>query len=146
MRTIHDLPSPRLRAYTRESVVAEKFQAMVSLGEVNSRLKDFYDVWFLARRFPFDASTLGAAVRATFDRRATVLPANPTPLSVPFGEDPSRQAQWAAFLRRTAAPDAPPRFADVIAELRDFLKPLIAAIHEDRPSQLGAWRPAAGWG
>jgi hypothetical protein len=144
--TILDLPAPRLRAYTRESVVAEKFQAMVALGEVNSRLKDFYDVWFLAQRFPFNAATLGAAVRATFSRRGTDLPAEPTPLTAVFGEDHSRQAQWAAFLRRTAPPAAPERFADVTARLREFLKPLIVAIGEDRVSQFGTWRPATGWG
>lgn len=61
------LPTTRLRAYPRETVVAEKFQAMVSLGELNSRMKDFYDVFTLARRFEFDANSLAGAVRATFE-------------------------------------------------------------------------------
>lgn len=141
--TILDLPAPRLRAYTRQSVVAEKFQAMVSLGEVNSRFKDFYDVWFLAQRFSFDATTLGAAIRATFDRRGTELPAEPTPLSAAFGEDPPRQTQWTAFLRRTAAPEAPARFAVVVAGLRTFLLPLVTALRDGGEHGLGTWRGAA---
>ncbi len=141
--TILDLPAPRLRAYTRESVVAEKFQAMVSLGEVNSRFKDFYDVWFLAQRHPFDATTLGAAISVTFARRGTALPAEPTPLSAAFGEDPPRQTQWAAFLRRTAPPEAPVGFADVVTGLRQFLQPLVTALRAGGERSLGTWRGAA---
>ncbi|MDQ3699592.1 MAG: nucleotidyl transferase AbiEii/AbiGii toxin family protein, partial [Chloroflexota bacterium] len=91
--TILDFPAPRLRAYTRDSLVAEKFHAMVSLGEVNSRLKDFYDIWFLAKQFTFDAPHLGAAIRATFARRGTEMPHSPLPLLDAFGQDDARQTQ-----------------------------------------------------
>ena len=144
--TLLDLPAPRLRAYTRESVVAEKFQAMVALGEVNSRLKDFYDVWFLAQRFQFDAYTLGAAVRSTFTRRGTELPAEPSPLSAAFGVSPVRQTQWAAFLRRTAPPEAPARFADVVVGLQQFLQPLVTALRGSGERGLGIWRGTAWQG
>ena len=145
--TILDLPAPRLRGYTRESVVAEKFQAMVSLGEVNSRFKDFFDVWFLAQRFPFDAVGLCAALRATFTRRGTELTRTPLPLTDAFAQDEARQAQWGAFLRRTALQGAPPRFAEVVSGLRRFLQPLVTALADNGNAQIpsGTWQPASGW-
>jgi hypothetical protein len=94
--TILDLAAPRLCGYTRESAIAEKFEAMVVLGDVNTRLKDFYDIWFLARHFDFDGPTLTRAVRATFERRGTELPASPLALTVAFAEDSARQVQWRA--------------------------------------------------
>lgn len=82
------LPAPRIRAYPRETVVAEKYEAIVSLGMLNSRVKDFYDLWVLASSFPFDGQTLVAAVRATFDRRGTALPeVTPVGLSDEFAGD-----------------------------------------------------------
>ncbi len=69
-----DLPSPRLRAYPRETVIAEKFQAMVLLGRANSRMKDFYDVWILSRTYKFDDERLPRAIAATFARRKTPVP------------------------------------------------------------------------
>lgn len=143
--TILDFPAPRLRAYTRDSLVAEKFHAMVSLGEVNSRLKDFYDIWFLAQLFTFDAPELGAAIRATFARRGTEMPRSPLPLSDAFGHDGARQTQWRAFVRRTALQDTPTRFADVVTGLRYFLQPLVIALHDEAGPGLGTWHPLAGW-
>jgi len=80
--TLLDLPAPRLRAYARETVIAEKLHAMVTLGRTNSRLKDFFDVWTLARHFSFDGGTLSVAVRTTFERRGTPI-ARSTPLAEP---------------------------------------------------------------
>ena len=79
--TMLNFPAPRLRAYPRETVVAEKFEAMVKLGMANSRMKDFYDLWELSGRLDFDGSTLMAAIQATFQRRATAFPRG-TPLSL----------------------------------------------------------------
>ena len=77
-----DFPPPRLRGYTRESVVAEKLEAMVSLGAINTRYKDYYDIWFLAERFDFDGRVLARAVAATFERRGTPLGTVQTYLTV----------------------------------------------------------------
>ena len=89
--TILDFPSPKLRAYRRETVVAEKFQAMVMLGTANSRMRDFYDVWQLSLRFGFEGSLLRDAINATFTRRRTQLPAEaPTALTASFYEDPCK--------------------------------------------------------
>jgi hypothetical protein len=102
--TMLEFPAPALRAYRRETVVAEKFQAMVMLGIGNSRMKDFFDLWFLARNFDFDGPTLCQAVQATFHRRKTDLPAKaPLALTPEFGTDAGKTKQWLAFLRRASS-------------------------------------------
>jgi predicted nucleotidyltransferase component of viral defense system len=92
--TLLDFPAPKLLAYNRETVIAEKFQAMVNLGMANSRMKDFFDVWSLARTFAFDGQPLSAAIAATFQRRKTDLPAEmPLALSEEFADDRTKQTQ-----------------------------------------------------
>jgi predicted nucleotidyltransferase component of viral defense system len=87
-----DLPAPRVRAYPREAVVAEKFQAMVMLGRANSRMKDLYDVWVLARSYEFKGDNLARAIAATFAARKTAIPAEPPDaLTRAFGDDPAKQ-------------------------------------------------------
>lgn len=126
--TILDFPAPTLTAYPRETVVAEKLQAMVHLGIANSRMKDFYDIWSLARQFPFSGSRLSAAIRATFERRQTDVPSEPPlALSPEFAEDPQKQAQWKAFLRKTRL-DASLTLSDITVELAEFLLPPVFAI------------------
>ena len=82
-----DFALPQLLGYTRETVVAEKFEAMTKLGLLNSRMKDFYDLWVLARRFDFDGTTLASAIRRTFANRKTAVRSHPTPLTPAFGSD-----------------------------------------------------------
>ena len=94
-----DMPMPRLRAYPPETIVAEKLQAMVALGMLNSRMKDFFDLWAISQTFPFDGPVLGDALRATFTRRGTLLPAGtPIALTQAFADDAAKQAQWRAFI------------------------------------------------
>src|SRR6266542_1443338 len=100
---------------------------MVSLGEVNSRYKDFYDVWFLAQHFDIPGPTLARALRATFNRRGTELRADPLPLTAGFASEPARQAQWRAFVRRSGAIGAPEQFTEVVALVRALLAPIAAA-------------------
>ena len=117
--------APHLRAYTRETVVAEKFEAMVKLGLNNSRMKDFYDLWVLSRRFEFDPALLGAAIRATFERRATPWPlVPPLALTAEFAEDEGKQRQWTAFCRKGKLVETP-ELLEVVADLRTFLWPII---------------------
>lgn len=142
--TLLDLPAPRIRAYPPETVVAEKLQALVDLGMQNSRMKDFYDLWGLAREFSFEGPTLVAAVSATFERRATTLPKTvPTGLSEEFATDERKNKQWRAFLERTQLPERELSLLQVVDDLRGFLMPalLAAAKSEDfRRSWLGgAW-------
>jgi len=114
-----DLPQPELLCYSRESAVAEKFQAMVVLGDLNSRMKDFFDIWLLCRQFEFDLERLTSAIDATFQRRATTLPEKPI-FSERFGRD--KQPQWQAFVDRLG--DGVPteaEFGNVLQVLEEFL-------------------------
>ncbi|MDB5522251.1 MAG: hypothetical protein JWM58_14 [Rhizobium sp.] len=117
-----DFPSPRLRAYARETVIAEKFQAMVMLGRTNSRMKDFYDIWILSRSFEFSDDRLARAIAATFERRETPIPTDlPDALADAFAMDEQKQRQWRAFVEGVA--HNPGDLTDVIAEVAAFLMP-----------------------
>lgn len=122
--TILDYPAPVLRAYNRETALAEKFEAMVSLGRLNSRMKDFFDVWLLANSSDFRGEDLQAAVTATFQRRGTPLVGEPQVFSPEFALDPSKQAQWAGFVKRMRPTQAPAEFSQAVAVIRTFMAPL----------------------
>lgn len=95
-----DMPAPRLRAYARETVIAEKFHAMVNLGMANSRMKDYYDLWIISETFDIDHSRLAQAISATFARRGTMIPEDiPDGLSPEFADDPAKRQQWESFKR-----------------------------------------------
>ena len=119
-----DFPAPKVRVYPAYTVVAEKFEAMVSLGATNTRMKDFYDLWFLSHRFEFDPTLLSTAIQATFTRRQTRLTPNPEPFGENFATDPIKQVQWTAFLRRNDLRGASPQFPEVMAHIRDFIGPV----------------------
>jgi len=120
--TALDMPPPGLRAYARETVVAEKFQAMVALGRANTRLKDFYDIWVLARGYEFADDRLARAIAATFRRRDTAIPTEPPEaLTAAFAGDPLKQRQWRAFLADVAV--NPGVLQSVLEELAEFLMP-----------------------
>jgi predicted nucleotidyltransferase component of viral defense system len=124
--TLLDQPAPKLRAYARETVIAEKFQAIVALGRANSRMKDFYDIWLLATSFPFDDDRLVRAIKATFERRETEIPGEvPDGLTRDFGADPAKIQQWEAF-KRDLGTD-PGKLVDVCATLAAFLGPRVEA-------------------
>ncbi len=122
------LPAAKLKAYPRETVIAEKLEAMVSLGMANSRMKDFYDLFTLAQNFPFDGAILVRAVQNTFERRATPLPDDaPIALTVEFSTDAAKTVQWRNFLKRVSIQAAGPDLAAVIDHLSRFLLPVLAA-------------------
>ncbi|MCC7342003.1 MAG: nucleotidyl transferase AbiEii/AbiGii toxin family protein [Bryobacterales bacterium] len=117
-----DLPAPRLRVYARETVIAEKFQAMVALGRANSRMKDFYDVWILSRSFHFGDNRLAQAITATFARRGTPIPTElPDAFKPAFAADEQKQRQWRTFVEDVAIDPGP--LAQVLDELAEFLMP-----------------------
>jgi hypothetical protein len=139
------LPTPRLRAYPREAVVAEKFHAMVALGELNSRRKDFYDLSVLAGGFRFDGARLGASIRATFDRRATDLPIEqPIAMRREFAALPGKDAQWRAFVRRSRLLDGVVPLVDVVGRLREFLWPIVGALVVGAAPPT-TWQPGGPW-
>lgn len=133
-----DFPAPEVLCYSRESSIAEKFQAMVSLGSLNSRMKDFYDIWLLARQFDFDLKTLVNAIETTFQTRETSVPDRPL-----FDSDFARekQIQWRAFVRKLGG-DVPiePEFANVLNVLEEFIGKALEFIADEN----GAMRWTAG--
>lgn len=144
-RTILGDPPPRILAYPPESVVAEKLNAMVTLGERNSRFKDFYDLYAMAGAFRFDGSTLVRAVRATFERRATPIdPALPTPLTAPFYANAQRLAQWRAYVNSKGLTGAPTDFQQVGDLLARFLQPVWEGVLGAGESA-GDWPPGGPW-
>jgi hypothetical protein len=116
-------PPPHLRAYSRETVVAEKFQAMVVLGRANSRMKDYHDIWLMSRNYAFDESRLARAIAATFRRRDTALPTvTPDGLTQEFALDPNKVRQWNAFIADVGTEGMPP-LTTVTADIEAFLMP-----------------------
>jgi len=128
--TILDSPAPRLLCYSRESAIAEKFEAMLKLGELNSRMKDFYDIWLLSRQFDFNGEELAEAIRLTFEHRGTELRGE----MIPFQEDfiTAKQVQWTAFVKRLPQANIPDNFEEIVIGLRSFLGPLVLALVSNR--------------
>jgi hypothetical protein len=139
-----DFPAPRLRAYPRETVVAEKLEAMVQLGMANSRMKDFYDVAVLAQNFDFDGDLLSRAIRATFERRKTPLPTTlPFALTEAFTDDATKKTQWSGFVRKAGVNDAG-SLPDTVAAVAVFAeKPLLAAAR--RTAFAATWHAPGPW-
>jgi type I restriction enzyme S subunit len=143
--TLLDDPPPRIRAYPPEAVIAEKFHAMVVIGEPNSRLKDFYDLYVLARRFPFLGERLARAIAATFERRRTAIDAaQPAALAPRFFADVARATRWRTYLTRNVLPGAPADFDAVGELLRSFLGPPWNAL-ATRDAFAEAWAPGGPW-
>jgi predicted nucleotidyltransferase component of viral defense system len=146
--TLLNHPAPRLKAYPQETVVAEKFQAMVHLGIANTRMKDFYDLWVLAQGFDFAGPVLARAFQATFERRRTQVPAEePIALSSEFAADAGKQAAWRSFLRRIGkAPKAAdlPELSEVCVLLRVFLIPPSRAVASGELFD-GVWPASGPW-
>lgn len=138
-----DMPEPQLRAYPRYTVVAEKLEALASLGMLNSRLKDYFDLWILVRQSDFEGQLLTLAVAATFDRRGTEVPQGvPMGLSDEFIEDDQKQKQWQAFLRKNALVAMP--LAAIVNDLRRFLLPVLASASGAETLDQG-WQAGDRW-
>ena len=139
--TILEMPVPTLLGYTQESVVAEKVDAMLQLGELNSRMKDFYDVWFLSHRVPFEMVTLGDALQATLDRRGTELALEPIVFQSAFGTSRLKTEQWINFCRQNRFSDVP-EFVGLITRLKKFLLPVLACVRLGNSLNI-SWVPEA---
>ncbi|MCP4200246.1 MAG: nucleotidyl transferase AbiEii/AbiGii toxin family protein [Proteobacteria bacterium] len=128
--TLLEFAAPSLRVYPRETVIAEKFQAMVYLGSLNSRMKDFFDIWLLAKTLNFDGRTLGTAITNTFKNRQTELDINPVALSKAFAQADTTRRQWTAFIRKGLVGEAPKQIQESIEVIREFLLPVAHSIIE----------------
>lgn len=137
-----DHPAPKLKIYPMATAIAEKTETMVSRGIINSRMKDFYDVWLLSELFDHDYAILSNALRNTFERRNVPLPsAMPEAWTAEFGRNPMKITQWRAFLRKNRLNAAPADFAVTVARIAAFLHPVCFP-----PSTIPtAWGAALGW-
>ncbi len=137
---IFDHSGPRLMGYNKETAIAEKFEAMVKLGELNTRMKDFFDVWLLSGNFVFDGRLLARAISATFNHRQTTIESDPVCFSARFQNDPAKVSQWMGFVRRSRLPDEPEAFPVIMDSISDFLAPVAGAIVSGNDFRQD-WRP-----
>jgi predicted nucleotidyltransferase component of viral defense system len=143
---ILEFPVIRLKGYPVESVVSEKFEAMVKLGLLNSRMKDFYDVWIMMRQFNFNGSRLAEAIKRTFNHRKTPIPLNkPLFAEEIYDEKSDRQTLWQAFLKKENIKHAPEKLSDTAGGIEKFLiRPLKAINKNEKFDELwiapGPWK------
>jgi len=141
---ILDMPAPRLKGYPRETVVAEKFHAMVFLGMINTRMKDFHDVWLLAHQFDFNGAVLGEALKGTFAHRKTELTVKPVVFTEAFWSDAQKNVQWRAFLDKGRITNLPRDLKEVVSTVKDLLLPVVEACLVSKPLKM-TWRAPGPW-
>ncbi len=135
------LPEANILMYPPETVIAEKFEAMIRFGETNGRIKDFYDIWVTMRTFPFELASIGEAVGGTLQRRQTAIPTEmPIGLTDAFAAIVEERGLWTGFLRRTPPVMKPPPFLQLLDELRRFFGPVIASLSVPEGAR-GRWDP-----
>lgn len=143
--SILEFPAPEVRGYRKESAVAEKFQAMVKLGMVNSRMKDYFDIWFLAQHLAFDGNDLATAIQKTFARRQTEIPWDiPTGLSPEFWGEASRQALWQAFWKKAVKTVPVVPLEEVVRFAAAFLWPAATAAAQGEAFK-ARWAAGGPW-
>jgi len=141
---ILDFPAPRLLGYTRESTIAEKLATLLRLGILNSRMKDIFDLWLLSRQYPFNGDVLYRAITECFSLRGIEAVSKPVALSSDFADDPSKTAQWRAFIRKNRIDSVNDDLGEVINTIGDFLSPVLGAISEGKDFK-GVWKPPGPW-
>lgn len=143
--TLLDMPEPEVFAYSPESVIAEKLEATVILGDRNSRIKDFFDLRYLAQNFTFDRTILAEAIRSTFARRNTPIPPDdPIGLTDVYWENPMRPSQVRAFARRSGLQAGMDNGKEILAVIRPFLVPLLEDLRGEIV-KVGTWLPGGPW-
>lgn len=144
--TLLDLPSPKMLVYPQETVTAEKFQAMIERGLDNSRVKDYFDLYYMRESFDFEGEQLRQAIKNTFNRRGTSLNFDTYPLGLTdkyIESNPSREKQWLKMIRQNAISN-PPTLKAAIPKIAEFVMPVArAAKREDK--FVHDWKKGAGW-
>lgn len=140
--TLLEFPAPDLLGYSRESAIAEKFNAMLTLGMLNSRMKDFYDIWLLSMQFEFRGEILIEAIRGTLENRSTLLTENVVSFTPEFIQ--AKQIQWKAFQRRMIGVIMPDSFQEVAEHVRNFLMPVVSALRTNGPPPK-QWKALGPW-
>ncbi|MFC1494569.1 nucleotidyl transferase AbiEii/AbiGii toxin family protein [Thermodesulfobacteriota bacterium] len=131
MPVMLEFPVPLLVCYSRESVISEKFEAMLKLREMNSRMKDFYDIWLLSRHFEFEGKILAEAVKLTLKQRGTEFPDKIIAFSQEFIT--TKQIQWNAFRKKLKQDHIPTNFDDIVTQVRKFIDPIASALISQKP-------------
>ncbi len=140
-----DFPAPRLKVCQKETTIAEKTQNMVVMGIGNSRMKDFYDIWFLSKNFEFDLLNLREAIIGTFKRRKTKIPTEvPVALREEFAEDSIIRERWLAFLKNMDIDSEEFSLYDLLDQIRNFILPVINSIIDEEQNNK-TWEPEEGW-
>ena len=142
--TLLDMEPPVVKAYSIETIVAEKFEASLDLAELNSRMKDFYDIWMLSRAYPFHGPTLQDAIMATCQRRATPLNPHALIFSKKFAANANKRAQWTTFLRKARIPGISEDFPAIMEGIGEFLHPVAEAGENQRRCEK-EWLPGGPW-
>jgi hypothetical protein len=144
--TLLHSPAPRLLTYPRETVVAEKLEAIVKLGIANTRMKDFYDLEVLSRTFSFGGKSLEEAIQNTFKHRGTELPLDGKPFAFTsdFSADPNKVRQWTAFSRKNRSYVEPIELKALVARIAQFLLPVTDSARKG-VSFKKTWKPSGPW-
>ena len=143
---IKDLPAPWVRIYPKTVTIAEKFEAMVKLGRINSRMKDFHDIWALSSAFAFNGGLLREAIMNCFERRKTQwTPEVPDPLTSAFYKYDRLQGLWNSYIRAGAFGTPPPvNFEHIGERVREFLYPIRESIIKEHPFEM-FWPAGGPW-
>lgn len=143
--TLIGLASPHVKVYPPETVVAEKYEALVRLGAINSRVKDFYDLWTLASERTFSGAVLAQAIHSTFKRRGAALPATtPFAFTDSFISDPAKLQLWQAFVGRTGLDPVARPLAETVELICAFLMTPTQALVSQQPFHQ-RWAPGGPW-
>ncbi len=142
--SILGFPEPILRGYSKESTIAEKFEAMIKLRVVNSCIKDFYDIWLLSRQFDFECRVLSEAILKTFKNRYTNIPSDIDTLVNKIKNDPSKENQWAGFIRKNKLNNTPDELSTVLDDIFSFLSLTVKVLKEKYPCK-SRWKAPGPW-
>ena len=142
--TILDLPAPKLYGYSRESTIAEKFEAMVKLGILNSRMKDFFDIWLMLRQFDFEGQKLTEAIEKTFSARGTNIDMKPIAFTNSFAEESTKVAQWRGFIRKNRLTNVSQDLGEVVTTIAAFLGPIAKSLAAKQPFKAN-WKAPGPW-
>ena len=144
--TLLGFPGPHLLAYSKETVAAEKLEALVKLGIANTRMKDFCDLEILSRTFAFEGKTLAKAIQNTFQKRGTGLPMAGLPIAFTSGfyDDVNKKRQWTAFCAKNKSYVEKAEFKAVMEAIRNFLALPVRTVQEGH-SFTKTWKPGGPW-
>jgi predicted nucleotidyltransferase component of viral defense system len=142
--TLLVMKAPTILAYAIETIIAEKFEAALDLADLNSRMKDFYDLWVFSQKYSFDGRSLQEAIIATCNKRGTAIRSDAEIFSTEFGQHVDKKTQWAAFIRKGPMDNAPDDFSVIMAALHEFLLPVAIACESREEFKL-KWPSGGPW-